>query len=156
MSAAPAGSAPDPERRRRPSVLFVCVRNGGKSQMAAALMTRRAGDAIAVASAGTRPGSTLNALSAQSLTELGLDITAEIPKALTPAMVAAADVVVILGRDATLDPALIGAVPGPRFETWDTDEPSDRGIDGIDRIRLVRDDIAARVDTLATELLADR
>ncbi len=133
----------------RPAVLFVCVKNAGKSQMAAALLRRRAGDAIDVASAGTRPGTAVNALSAQSLAELGLDITAEVPKALTAAMVTAADVVVVLGRDATVD-----AVPGPRFETWDTDEPSDRGIDGIARMRLVRDDIAARVDTLATALLA--
>jgi len=133
-----------------PAVLFVCVKNAGKSQMAAALMGRRAGDAIDVVSAGTRPGTAVNALSAQSLAELGLDITAEVPKALSPAMVAAADVVVVLGRDATVQ-----AVPGTRFETWDTDEPSDRGIDGIARMRLVRDDIAARVDTLARELLFD-
>jgi len=66
-------------------------------------------------------------------------------------MVTAADVVVVLGRDATVD-----AVPGPRFETWHTDEPSDRGIDGIARMRLVRDDIAARVDTLAIALRAGR
>ncbi len=132
-----------------PAVLFVCVKNAGKSQMAAALMGRRAGDAIDVVSAGTRPGTAVNALSAQSLAELGLDITAEVPKALSPAMVAAADVVVVLGRDATVQ-----AVPGTRFETWDTDEPSDRGIDGIARMRLVRDDIAARVDTLACALLA--
>ncbi len=69
---------------------------------------------------------------------MGIDITHETPKALTPEMVAAATVMVTLGRDAKVDP-----VSGPRFENWDTDEPSDRGIDGIERMRLVRDDIAA-------------
>ncbi len=134
---------------QRPTVLFVCVKNGGKSQMAAGLMRRAAGDTVTVTSAGTRPGTAVNALSAQSLQEVGIDITGETPQSLTPQMVEAATVVVTLGRDATVDP-----VPGPRFETWNTDEPSDRGIDGIDRMRLVRDDIAARVDHLAATLRA--
>jgi arsenate-mycothiol transferase len=132
---------------RRPSVLFVCVKNGGKSQMAAGLMKRAAGDAVTVTSAGTEPGTAVNALSAQSLQELGIDITGETPKALTPEMVAAATVVVTLGRDARVDP-----VPGPRFENWDTDEPSERGIDGIARMRLVRDDIARHVDQLVARI----
>ncbi|WP_298455719.1 low molecular weight phosphatase family protein [uncultured Cellulomonas sp.] len=131
----------------KPSVLFVCVKNGGKSAMAGGLMTRRVGDAVDVRSAGTRPGSVVNELSAQSLLEVGVDIRDHRPRALTPEMVAAADVVVVLGREATVDP-----VPGTRIEVWDTDEPSERGIDGIERMRLVRDDIDARVDRLATEL----
>jgi arsenate-mycothiol transferase len=115
--------------------------------MAAGLMKKAAGDTVTVTSAGTRPGTAVNALSAESLQEVGIDITHETPKALTPEMVAAATVVVTLGRDAKVDP-----VPGPRFQNWDTDEPADRGIDGIERMRLVRDDIAARVDQLTATL----
>lgn len=131
----------------KPSVLFVCVKNGGKSVMAAGLMRKAAGDAVEVHSAGTKPGAAVNALSAQSLLEVGVDITAETPKAIDPQLVRAVDVVVTLGREAHVDP-----VPGTRFENWDTDEPSERGFDGIERMRLVRDDIAARVTQLAGQL----
>lgn len=134
----------------KPSVLFVCVKNGGKSQMAAGLMAKAAGDAIEVHSAGTKPGKAINQLSAESLAEVGVDISAEVPKAITEDMVRAADVVVTLGREAHVD-----EVPGTRFENWDTDEPSERGIDGIERMRLVRDDIARRVNGLRQQLLAD-
>ncbi|MDR3660178.1 MAG: low molecular weight phosphatase family protein [Mycobacterium sp.] len=130
-----------------PSVLFVCVKNGGKSQMAAGLMRKVAGDTITVHSAGTEPGSSINALSAQSLAEVGVDISGEKPKAIDPEIVAAVDVVVTLGREAHVEP-----VDGTEFVTWETDEPSERGIDGIERMRLVRDDIAQRVTELATQL----
>ncbi|GAB2580847.1 arsenate-mycothiol transferase ArsC [Microlunatus antarcticus] len=133
----------------RPSVLFVCVRNGGKSPMAAGLMAKRAGDAVQVDSAGTRPGTAVNGLSAQSLAEVGVDIADHTPKAVTEALVRAADVVITLGREAHVD-----EVPGTRFETWETDEPSERGIDGLERMRLVRDDIARRVDDLYDRLVA--
>lgn len=132
----------------KPSVLFVCVKNGGKSQIAAGLMRHAAGDSVTVCSAGTKPGTTVNALSAQSLEELGIDIRAETPKAVTEGMIRNADVVVTLGREAHLVPA-----DGTRFENWDTDEPSERGIDGIERMRLIRDDIATRIDTLRAKLL---
>lgn len=133
----------------KPSVLFVCVKNGGKSQMAAGLMRKMAADSVDVYSAGTRPGGEINALSAEVLAEVGVDITGQTPKALDPNLVEKVDLVVTLGREAQVDP-----VPGTgtRFENWDTDEPSERGIDGIQRMRLVRDDIAARVDALATRL----
>ena len=131
----------------RPAVLFVCVKNSGKSQMAAGLMRAIAGDAIEVFSAGTQPRGDLNPLTVQSLQELGIDITDEHPKPIDPDVLRAVDVVVTLGRDAHVDP-----VPGPRFDTWDTDEPSERGVDGVDRMRLIRDDIAARVRKLAAEL----
>lgn len=131
----------------RPNVLFVCVRNSGKSQIAAALMRHHAGDRVQVTSAGTDPGAALNALSVQALLEVDLDITNEHPKPVTADMVQAADLVVTLGRDATLD-----HVPGTRFETWDTDEPSTQGIEGIQRMRLLRDDIDARVQQLNTQL----
>jgi len=131
----------------KPSVLFVCVKNGGKSQMAAGLMRKVAGDTVEVFSAGTKPGTTVNALSAESLLEVGVDITGETPKLIDPQLVRDVDLVVTLGREAHVDP-----VDGTRFENWDTDEPSERGIEGIERMRLVRDDIAARVTRLAGQL----
>lgn len=140
-----------PGAAMRPSVLFVCVKNGGKSQLAAGLMTQRAGDAITVASAGTRPGAAVNGLSAQSLAEVGVDISGNSPQQITEEMVRAADVVVTLGREAHVD-----EVPGTAFENWDTDEPAERGIDGIERMRLVRDDIASRVADLHDRLTAAR
>ncbi len=134
-----------------PSVLFVCVKNGGKSQMAAGLMRHVAGDAVVVDSAGTKPGAAVNALSAQVLTEVGADMGGQVPKAVTEDMLRAVDVVVLVGPEAQVEP-----VEGTRFETWVTDEPSERGIEGVERMRLVRDDIAARVDDLHARLLAGR
>jgi arsenate-mycothiol transferase len=129
------------------SVLFVCVKNGGKSQMAAALMQEVAGDTVGVDSAGTKPGDKVNGLSAQVLLEVGVDITGNTPKLITAAMVRDVDLVVILGREAEVD-----QIEGTRFENWDTDEPSERGIDGIERMRLIRDDITSRVTKLAEQL----
>ncbi|MDZ7913748.1 MAG: low molecular weight phosphatase family protein [Rhodococcus sp. (in: high G+C Gram-positive bacteria)] len=131
----------------KPSVLFVCVKNGGKSQMAAGLMRKAAGDQVDVYSAGTKPGSAVNALSAETLLEVGVDISGQAPTLIDPQLVRDIDLVVTLGSEAKVDP-----VAGTDFENWDTDEPSDRGIDGIERMRLVRDDIAARVDALAGRL----
>ncbi len=130
-----------------PSVLFVCVKNGGKSQMAAGLMRKAAGDQVDVHSAGTKPGDAVNALSAETLLEVGVDISGETPTLVDPQLVRDVDLVVTLGSEAKVDP-----VAGTDFENWDTDEPSERGIDGIERMRLVRDDIAARVDALAARL----
>ena len=131
----------------KPSVLFVCVKNGGKSQMAAGLMRKIAGDTVQVYSAGTKPGSAINDLSAQALAEVGVDITGNTPTLVDPRLVQDVDVVVTLGREAHVDP-----IAGIRFENWDTDEPSERGIDGIERMRLVRDDIAARAADLLDRL----
>ena len=143
----PATDIITPTSDTKPAVLFVCVKNGGKSQMAAALMTRRAGDTFSVESAGTKPGTAVNELSAESLAEVGVDISHNTPRRITEEMVRAADIVVTLGREAHVD-----EVPDTRFENWDTDEPSERGIDGIERMRLVRDDIAGRVDDLYDRL----
>ncbi|MGB6041455.1 MAG: low molecular weight phosphatase family protein, partial [Gordonia sp. (in: high G+C Gram-positive bacteria)] len=85
------------------SVLFVCVKNGGKSQMAEGLMRQLAGDAVEVHSAGTRPGSAVNALSAESLLEVGVDIRDEVPKAIDPELLRRVDLVVTLGREAVVD-----------------------------------------------------
>lgn len=130
----------------KPSVLFVCVKNGGKSQMAAGLMRHLAGDRVQVHSAGTRPGAALNELSVASLDELGIDLADELPKPIDPDLLHTVDVVVTLGREAQVEP-----IPGVRIINWDTDEPSERGIDGIERMRLVRDDIRDRVQHLLTE-----
>jgi arsenate-mycothiol transferase len=135
------------ETASTPSVLFVCVKNGGKSQMAAGLMRKVAGDTVQVYSAGTKPGSAINDLSAQALAEVGVDITGNTPTLVDPRLVQDVDVVVTLGREAHVDP-----IAGTRFENWDTDEPSERGIDGIVRMRLVRDDIAARAADLLDRL----
>ena len=136
---------------QQPSVLFVCVKNAGKSQMAAGLMRRVAGDTVRVYSAGTKPGEAVNSLSAHTLAEVGVDITTQIPKPVDPQLLRDVDVVVLLGREVHVEP-----VPGTSFERWDTDEPSERGIDGIERMRLVRDDIAARVAGLYTRLQEGR
>jgi arsenate-mycothiol transferase len=132
-----------------PRVLFVCVRNGGKSQMAAGLMRAAAGPAVEVGSAGTRAGTALNAQSVESLREVGVDVSGEHPRQLTDDLVRAADLVVVLGSEARVDP-----VDGTPVEVWETDEPSARGIEGVERMRLVRDDIAARVEDLARRLTA--
>ncbi|MEX7473520.1 low molecular weight phosphatase family protein [Mycobacterium adipatum] len=115
--------------------------------MAAGLMRHLAGGEVDVYSAGTKPATAINALSAESLREIGIDITGESPKLVDPQRVRDVDVVVILGREAELAP-----VPGTEFQVWDTDEPSERGIDGIERMRLVRDDIATRVNQLLPHL----
>ena len=131
----------------KPSVLFVCVKNGGKSQMAAGLMDKVAGDSVTTASAGSKPGSAVNALSAEVLAEVGVDISRNVPRQVTAEDQVRADVVVILGPEAQID-----EVDGTRYERWITDEPSERGIDGIERMRLVRDDILARVTALHATL----
>lgn len=133
--------------RDTPSVLFVCVKNAGKSQMAAGLMRQIAGDTVEVHSAGTRPGDALNALSAESLAEVGVDVAAEHPKAIDPELLRRVDRVIVLGSEARVD-----APEGVAVETWATDEPSERGIEGIERMRLVRDDIARRVEQLLQSL----
>lgn len=134
-----------------PSVLFVCVKNGGKSQMAAALMRKAVGDGVVVHSAGTRPGETVNSLSADVMAEVGVDISRETPKPIDPDLLARVDVVVTLGREAVVEPPA-----GVRLVNWDTVEPSEQGIAGIERMRLVRDDIAARIEILAAELMGSK
>jgi arsenate-mycothiol transferase len=131
----------------RPSVLFVCVKNGGKSQMAAGLMRKLAGDAVVVHSAGTEPGHAVNDLSAQALLEVGVDIRDQQPRPVDLELARDVDLVITLGREARLD-----ALPGTRVQNWDTDEPSERGIEGIDRMRLVRDDIERHVRRLLADL----
>lgn len=132
---------------KKPSVLFVCSKNGGKSQLAAGLMRELAGNTVAVYSAGTKPGNSLNPQAVNSLTELGIDVTGEYPKPVTEEVLDTVDAVIVLGTEAKLEPR-----EGKRFEVWETDEPSERGIEGMERMRLIRDDIKTRVQTLHTEL----
>ena len=134
-------------------VLFVCVKNGGKSQMAAGLFR----DLVAknpdptqwqVGSAGTKAGSALNALSVESLAAVGIDISDQEPRQLTPELQRSADLVVTVG-EAEVEP-----VDGPRYEVWEIDEPSQRGVEGAERMILVRDDIARHVEDLHRRLTA--
>lgn len=135
-----------------PKVLFVCVGNGGKSQMAAALADKHAGEAIEIHSAGTKPATKLNTESVESISEVGADMSGGRPKAVDPQLLREADRVVILGKDAQLE---LPADAQGTLERWVTDEPSERGIEGMERMRLVRDDIDARVRALITELKGD-
>ena len=132
---------------KTPSVLFVCSKNGGKSQLAAGLMNQLANGTVTVHSAGTKPGKSLNPQSVDALAELGIDITGEQPKPVTDQLLDGVDVVIVLGNEAKVQ-----APEGKRLEVWDTDEPSERGIEGMERMRLVRDDIRARVQKLHAEL----
>lgn len=126
-------------------MLFVCVKNGGKSQMAAAIMRSLAGNRVEVHSAGTKPGDSINALSAQVVAEVGASMDGEIPKSINSDLLRRVDRTIVLGADAVVEP-----VDGMRgtIETWETDEPSTRGIDGVERMRLIRDDVAARCQRL--------
>ena len=135
------------ETTKTPSVLFVCSKNGGKSQLAAGLMNQLAHGTVTVHSAGTKPGESLNTQAVESLNELGIDITGEHPKPVTDEVLDAADVVIVLGTEARIEPR-----EGKRFEFWETDEPSQRGIEGMERMHLVRDDIKSRVQKLHAEL----
>ncbi|MGV0625604.1 arsenate-mycothiol transferase ArsC [Mycolicibacter minnesotensis] len=131
-----------------PTVLFVCVSNTGKSVMAQGLMRHAAGKSIHAVSAGTHAKTAVNPVSAQALAELGIDISGHRPNQLDDTLINAADLIVILGTQAHLDPPC----DGTPVETWNTDEPSLRGIDGLERMRLIRDDIAVRVTALTQRL----
>ena len=134
---------------RVPSVLFVCVKNGGKSQIAAALMRQMAGGRVEVLSAGTAPGSSLNGEALEAVSEVGASMDGESPKKIDADVLARVDRVVVLGSEAHVEP--VSGMSGT-IVTWETDEPSTRGIGGMQRMRLVRDDIAARVEVLLREL----
>lgn len=134
----------------RPSVLFICVGNGGKSQMAAALAAQHAGDQLEIHSAGTKPGTTLNAESVEAIAEVGADMSTATPRGVDPQLLRRVDRTIILGADAQLE---LPADAQGTLERWVTDEPSERGIEGMDRMRLIRDDIAGRVLTLLADLL---
>jgi arsenate reductase (thioredoxin) len=130
-----------------PEVLFVCVHNAGRSQIAAALLKRIGGDRIVVRSAGSAPGEEINPAVRESLREVGVDLSDAYPKPLTDDFVRAADVVITMGCG---DACPI--FPGKRYEDWELDDPSGQDLDAV---RAIRDEIDARVRSLAHELLAE-
>ena len=127
-----------------PSVLFVCVHNAGRSQMAAGLLQHMAGDRIEVRSAGTAPRDQINPAAAEAMAEIGIDITAATPKILTGNAVEASDVVITMGCGDTCP-----YFPGVSYRDWTLDDPAGQPIEVVRRIR---DDIAARVRDLVDEL----
>ncbi|MEU7890480.1 arsenate reductase ArsC [Microbispora bryophytorum] len=127
-----------------PSVLFVCVHNAGRSQMAAGWLAHLAGDRVQVRSAGSAPAERVNPVAVDAMREVGIDISAESPKLLTADAVQASDVVITMGcGDAC--PVL----PGKRYEDWKLDDPAGQGIEAV---REIRDEIHDRVKVLMAEL----
>ena len=133
-----------------PTVLFVCVSNAGKSQMAAALLRDISHGRVHVVSAGTQPGEHLNGESVASLGAIGVSVEGEYNKPVTEEMLRAADRVIMVGPNAQL-PELTGV----QVERWLPDEPSERGIQGRERMDLLRDDLAERARVLFAELEPD-
>ncbi|GLW06819.1 arsenate reductase [Microtetraspora sp. NBRC 13810] len=131
-----------------PSVLFVCVHNAGRSQMAAAFLTHLAEGAIEVRSAGSAPADEVNPAVVEAMKEVGIDISAEIPKVLTTEAVQAGDVVITMGCG---DACPI--FPGKRYEDWQLADPAGQGLTAI---RPIRDEIETRVRALISDLTADR
>ena len=127
-----------------PSVLFVCVHNAGRSQMGAAYVRHLSGGAVEVRSAGSAPADSINPAVREVLLEEGIDISAEVPKILTPQAVEASDVVITMGCGDTCP-----IYPGKRYEDWHLTDPAGQGVDAI---RPIRDEIKARVRALLAEL----
>jgi protein-tyrosine-phosphatase len=129
-----------------PEVLFVCVHNAGRSQMAAGLVKLRSDGRIHVRSAGSDPGEAINPAVVEAMDEVGVDMSEEFPKPLTDEVVRAADVVITMGCG---DACPI--YPGKRYEDWTLDDPAGQD---IETVRRIRDQIDARVQTLISALLA--
>ena len=129
----------------KPSVLFVCIHNAGRSQMAAGYLRHLAGDRIEVRSAGSMPADQINPIAVEAMREEGIDITAEQPKVLTPEAVQASDVVITMGCGDACP-----YYPGKRYEDWKLDDPAGQGIEAV---RPIRDEIKGRIEALLAELL---
>jgi arsenate reductase (thioredoxin) len=130
------------------TVLFVCVHNAGRSQMAAGWLRHLAGDTVEVRSAGSLPGERVNPAAVQAMAEVGIDISDQRPKVLTPDAVEASDVVITMGcGDAC--PVL----PGKRYLDWELDDPAGKGVESV---RPIRDEIEKRIRRLLDELLPAR
>ena len=132
----------------KPIVLFVCVHNAGRSQMAAAWLKHIADDRIEIWSAGSEPADQVNPVAVEAMREVGIDISGETPKILATDSVSQADVVITMGCGDTCP-----FFPGKRYEDWELTDPAGQPIEVV---RQVRDAIKARVETLATELLTAR
>ena len=129
----------------KPSVLFVCVHNAGRSQMAAGFLREVAGDRIEVRSAGSMPADQINPIAVEAMSELGIDITAEQPKVLTTEAVQASDVVITMGCGDACP-----FFPGKRYEDWELADPARAR--SADEVRAIRDEIRGRVAQLLAEL----
>jgi len=129
----------------QPEVLFVCVHNAGRSQMAAALTKLRSGGRIDVRSAGSDPADEINPRVVEAMTEVGFDMSEQVPKPLTDDAVRAADAVVTMGCGDACP-----SYPGKRYEDWTVDDPAGRD---LDTVRRIRDEIDSRVQKLIGELL---
>ena len=132
----------------RPTVLFVCVHNAGRSQMAAGWLQHLAGGRIEVLSAGSAPAETINPVAVDAMAEVGIDITSAVPKILTDAAVQDSDVVITMGCGDACP-----FYPGKRYEDWQLEDPAGQGIDAV---RPIRDEIRSRVETLAAGLDSGR
>ena len=128
----------------KPSVLFVCVHNAGRSQMAAAYLTHLSQGAIEVRSAGSAPADSVNPAVVEAMREDGIDIASEVPKVLTVEAVQASDVVITMGCG---DACPI--FPGKRYEDWKLEDPAGQGVDAV---RPIRDEIRVRIERLIGEL----
>ncbi len=129
----------------RPSVLFVCVHNAGRSQMAAGFLAHLAGDTIEVRSAGSAPAETINSAAVEAMAEVGIDISDQSPKLLTADAVESSDVVITMGCGDSCP-----VFPGVSYRDWALPDPAGKGIEAV---RPIRDDIKARVETLIGELV---
>jgi len=128
----------------KPTVLFVCVHNAGRSQMAAGFLQHLAGGKVQVRSAGSMPGHQVNPVAVEAMAEVGIDIASAQPKVLTPEAVEASDVVITMGCGDACP-----FYPGKRYEDWVLDDPAGQGIKAV---RPIRDDIRARVEALIDSL----
>ena len=128
----------------RPAVLFVCVHNAGRSQMAAGYLQHLAGEDVEVLSAGSRPADRINPVAVAAMAEEGIDIAAGTPKLLTESAVREADVVITMGCGDECP-----YFPGKRYEDWVLDDPAGQGIEAV---RPIRDEIRRRVESLMAEL----
>ncbi|MFI2566221.1 arsenate reductase ArsC [Paenarthrobacter sp. NPDC018779] len=128
----------------KPSVLFVCVHNAGRSQMAAAYLTTLSGGAIEVRSAGSQPAEQVNPAAVEAMAEVGIDMSAEIPKVLTTAAVQDSDVVITMGCGDECP-----YFPGKRYEDWVLEDPAGKGVESV---RPIRDEIKGRVEALIASL----
>ncbi len=136
---------PTQPRSTKPSVLFVCVHNAGRSQMAAGFLTELSQGAVEVRSAGSLPGEKVNPAAVAAMAEVGIDIAHATPKVLTTEAVEASDVVITMGCG---DACPI--FPGKRYLDWELADPAGQGVEAV---RPIRDDIRARIETLMGELL---
>ena len=129
----------------KPSVLFVCVHNAGRSQMAAGWLRHLAGDTVQVRSAGSAPADQVNPAAVEAMREVGIDITDQIPTLLEYETAESSDVIVTMGCGDAACPVF----PGKRYEDWKLEDPAGKGVDAV---RPIRDDIRTRVEKLLTEL----